>query len=125
MKDFCGKNGCYEIEKENDLEFLHVFLNSVKVYEEHNDKFVYVKADKREIPDISFELVEEEESECMLTTGMDVQSFCADGVNEFLAALLKSSDEILDRDGLYREVEQLLNQNGAVWGIEPDIAAQA
>ena len=124
MRDFCGKNGCYEVEKEEDVEFLNVFLNSVKVYEEHDDKFVYVKADKREIPDIIFELVKEEDSDSLLTTGMDVQSFCADGVNEFVAALVGSSDKILERQGLYTAVERLLNQDGAIWGIEPDVAAE-
>ncbi|MDF2570444.1 MAG: hypothetical protein K0R55_2048 [Sporomusa sp.] len=124
MKDFCGKNGCYRIEKENDVEFLNVFLNSVKVYEEHNDKFIYVQVDKREIPDLVFELVEEEESDCLLTTGMDVQSFCADGVNEFVSSLLKSTDEIVYKEGLCEEVERLLNQEGAIWGIEPEIATQ-
>jgi hypothetical protein len=116
MRDFCGKNGCYQVDIEDNVEYVNVFLNSVKVLEGDSDQFMQVGADEREVPDVVFELVKEEDTDCMLTTGMEVPAFCADGVNEFLASLIQDSDKITDREGLYKEVQQLLNQDGAPWG---------
>lgn len=116
MRDFCGKNGCYQADIEDNVEYVNIYLNSVKVLEEDNDQFLNVAADEREVPDIIFELIKEEDSDCMLTTGMEVPAFCADGVNEFIASLVQNSDKIATRDGLYDEVQRLLNLEGAPWG---------
>lgn len=115
MRDFCGKNGCYQVDKDIDIEYINVFLNSVKILEEDGDEFVHVTADEREVPDIVFELVKEEGSDRLLTTGLEVPAFCADGVNEFLASIIKSPDKISNSEGLYEELQRLLNQDNTPW----------
>jgi hypothetical protein len=118
MKDFCGKHGCYQVEKDENIEYVKVYLNSVKVLAEEENDFVNFGADTRPVPDVIFELIKEEDTDCMLTTGMEVPAFCADGVNEFVAAIIKDSDKISESDGLYDQVEQLLNQDNAPWGAQ-------
>lgn len=115
MRDFCGKNGCYQVERDENIEYLKVYLNSVKVLEEDGADFVHSGDDDKQVPDIVFELIKEEDTDCMLTTGMEVPAFCADGVNEFVASILKESDKISESDGLYQQVEELLNQDNVPW----------
>jgi len=115
MRDYCGKSGCYQVDADINIEYVNVFLNSVKILEEHGDEFIHVTADQREIPDVVFELVKEEDSDSMLTTGLEVPAFCADGVNEFLASILKASEKISSREGLYEELNELLNQDNVPW----------
>lgn len=115
MRDYCGKSGCYQVDSDVNLEYVNVFLNSVKILEENGNEFVQVSADQREVPDVVFELIKEEESDRMLTTGLEVPAFCADGVNEFLTSILKNSDKISNRDGLYDELKQLLDQENVPW----------
>lgn len=116
MRDFCGKHGCYHVERDESIEYVKVYLNSVKVLEEDGNDFVYFATDERQVPDVVFELIKEEDTNSMLTTGMEVPAFCADGVNEFVASIVKESDKISDSEGLYQQVEQLLNQDDAPWG---------
>lgn len=116
MKDFCGKHGCYKVETDENIEYVKVYLNSVKVLEEDGTDFINSDINEKQVPDIVFELIKEENTDCMLTTGMEVPAFCADGVNEFVASIVKESDRISDSRGLYQQVEQLLNQDNPPWG---------
>ena len=116
MKDFCGKHGCYQVERDANIEYVKVYLNSVKVFEEDGSNLSHFSAGEKQVPDVVFELIKEEDTDSMLTTGMEVPAFCADGVNEFVASIVKESDKISDGEGLYQQVEQLLNQDNAPWG---------
>jgi len=121
MNEYCGKNGCYEIEEGEhfDGEYLYIYLNSPVVYIYHGERSVRVIGGERPEPDVTFELFCADGE--MLTGRMEVESLFSEGVAEFVSELAGRRDEIGDKDGLIAVLERLLDQEGAVWGVvQPD-----
>ncbi len=126
MKDYFGKNGCYDLEKvgeeDDDRELLRIYLNSPIVYNSVlGGEMVRETSENREWPDVEFviEKIPGNGDGEYIVHSMEVTVLGCDGVNEFVAALLtKNIDE---KDDLILAVKQLLNEANAVWGIiNPD-----
>lgn len=123
MRDYCGKNGCYDLEEGDgdEQEILCVYLNSPVIYEEFDGEFRRVTAENRSDPDAEFiiENVSPNEGGEYIPTSMEVSGLGLNGVNEFVSALLKY--DIDDKDKLILAVKKLLDEDNVVWGIiEPD-----
>lgn len=123
MRDYCGKNGCYELEKvEDDEEVLGIYLNSPIVYDDLDGEFIRTTATNRDCPEVEFNIQDASrysDKEEHIVTSMEVSGLGMDGVNEFVSALLKH--DINDKDDLIFAVKHLLNKDDTVWGvIKPD-----
>lgn len=121
MLDYCGRNGCFEIEEGDHFEgeYLYIYLNSPIVYIYKGEQSVRVIGGERPEPDVTFEIFEAEGD--MLTGRMEVESLFSEGVNEFIRAITERHDEISDKEGLLEVIKELLDQEGAEWGIiHPD-----
>ena len=121
MQDYCGKNGCYMLESSDDFdgEFLEIYLNSpvVCVLDDHGNSTRVVGGDRPE-PDIIFELFKNNEDAVLLTDKMEVPSLFLHGVKEFVIALLQyDRSDFSTKEGLLNAVKDLLDANGAEWGI--------
>jgi hypothetical protein len=128
MQDYCGKNGCYEIETGDDFEgqLFCIFLNSPISYViNQRGESVRAVAGERPDADVVFELYED--TDTVLYTGrMTVNTLFSHGVKEFVSALLEREQDIAGKDGLIKVVKNLLDADGAAWGIihqDPDAAA--
>ncbi|SDF79196.1 hypothetical protein [Sporomusa acidovorans] len=121
MRDYCGKNGCYEIFQgdNEDQEVLCIYLNSPLIHEYFGEKFIRTTSKNRIEPEIeftidiiSFDDVEEDDT---AIASMLVDKFGVSGVTEFLVALFQY--EITDKYNLIKAVQELLDKDNAVWGI--------
>ena len=116
MKDFSGINGCYDIETFEENEVVSIYLNSPIVYEDDGTEEYNVRSlpDIRTSPDIDciFELPNEDGISYI--TELTVYSIGADGVQDFVAALMQ--ENIITKDSLIVAVKTLLEQPGVVWG---------
>lgn len=120
--DYCGKNGCYEIDCADDFEgeYFNIYLNSPVVYIYRGDQSVRIIGAERPDPDITFELFCDDQGG-MITGRMEVETLFSEGVAEFLSELLAHRDEIGLKDGLIEVTTKLLDRDNAVWGIvHPD-----
>lgn len=120
MRDFYGKNGSYEIEEVgDDRELLAIYLNRPVIYERKpgEEKLIRSLSSTREFPDIDFaiDISMDGDSREYLINSLEVHSLSSNGVNEFVSALL--SLPINSRDELFTAVENLLEEDDAVWGI--------
>ena len=125
MQDYCGKNGCFEIEAGDDFDgqLLCVFLNSPITYVVNQDgQSSRAIAGERPDADVIFELYEDTEN-TYYTGRMTVNTLFSHGVKEFVQAVLERDQEIGGKEGLIEAVQQLLDAEGAEWGIihhDPD-----
>ena len=129
MRDYCGKNGCYKVEKDeydSDQEILSVYLNSPVIYEGIDDgDFIRTTSENREEPEIEFVInkvsSDEGADDEYLVTSMNI-NVGLDGVNEFASEILNQNIDI--KDNLISAIKRLLDREGAAWGIiapeEPD-----
>lgn len=116
--NYCGKNGCFEIDSADDFDgqYFNIYLNSPVVYIYRGNQSVRIIGAERPDPDITFELFCDDQGG-MITGRMEVETLFSEGVAEFLVELLSHRDEIGTKDGLIRITKQLLDEDGAVWGI--------
>ena len=120
--DYCGKNGCYEIDsaEEFECEYFNIYLNSPVVYIYRGSQSVRIIGSERPDPDISFEMFYDDQGD-LITGRMEVETLFSEGVAEFITALLEKRDEIGTKEGLIEVTRELLEEDGAVWGIiHPD-----
>lgn len=125
MQDYCGKNGCFEIEEGDGCEeqMLCVFLNSPITYvTDEAGESVRTVAGERPDADIVFELYEDVD-EVFYTGRVTINTLFSHGVKEFVQAIVERETEIATKEGLIKVVQELLNQEGVPWGIihqDPD-----
>lgn len=128
MQDYCGKNGCYMLESSEDFDgqFLEIYLNSpVVCVLDDSGSSVRVVGGERPEPDIIFELFKNDEDCVLLTDKMEVPSLFLHGVKEFVIALLQYDREDLSiKEGLLNAVKDLLDEEGAEWGIIHESATE-
>lgn len=120
--DYCGKNGCLELGQTegSGSQYCNIYLNSPIVYIYQGEQSLRVIGGERPEPDISFELVADDEGD-LLTGQMAVDTLFAEGVSEFIIALMDNKEKIGTKEGLIAVAQQLLDKNGASWGIvHPD-----
>lgn len=115
MKDFCGINGCYDIEVFEDCEVVSVYVNRPIVYEgDGTGNYSRILPENRTGPDIEFIFEPSNEDEDCDISQFNVYSAGDDGVKAFVSMLMKES--IDKKNGLIDAVKTLLMQPGAVWG---------
>lgn len=125
MQDYCGKNGCFEIEEGDGCEeqMLCVFLNSPITYvTDETGESVRTVAGDRPDADVVFELYEDT-CNVFYTGRMTVNTLFSHGVKEFVQAIVERETDIATKEGLIKVVQELLNQEGVPWGIihqDPD-----
>ncbi|MBC8014233.1 MAG: hypothetical protein H7X79_00630 [Sporomusaceae bacterium] len=115
MKDFCGVNGCYDIEVFEDCEVVSVYVNRPIVYEgDGTGKYTRILPENRTGPDIEFVFEpSNEDGDCDISQ-FTVYSAGDDGVQAFVSMLMK--EKIDKKNGLIKAIETLLEQPGAIWG---------
>lgn len=118
MQDYCGKNGCFEIEGEGcEEQMLCVFLNSPITYvTDENGLSVRTVAGERPDADVVFELYEDTEN-VFYTGRVTVNTLFSHGVKDFVQAMLERDQDIATKEGLIDVVKEMLDQTGAEWGI--------
>ena len=118
MKDFCGINGCYDIEIFEDREVVSVYVNSPIAYEsDETGGYVRTLPENRTGSDIDFIFdLPNEDGDCYISE-FTVYSVGSDGVQDFVAMLMK--EQIDTKDRLIEAVKTLLEQPGATWGEIP------
>ena len=109
-----------------DGQFLEIYLNSpVVCVLSDNGSSVRVVGGERPEPDIIFELFKNDEDCVLLTDKMEVPSLFLHGVKEFVVALLQYDREDLSiKEGLLNAVKDLLDEEGAEWGIIHESATE-
>ncbi len=118
MRDFCGRNGCYELSEDCQTgeTTLSVFLNSVPTFNRDDDGQLFpAPPDCRTLPDLVFYI-----DENGYVNEMNVSSLNLGGANQFVSALMMSTEDIQYKEGLIDTIKNLLEQHGAVWGMLPE-----
>lgn len=118
MRDFCGRNGCYEVGKDGQTgeTVLSVFLNSVPTFNRDDDGHLFPDPpDCRTLPDLVFYIDDND-----YVNEMTVSSLNLGGANRFVSALMSTEEDIQYKEGLIDTIKNLLEEHDAAWGMVPE-----
>jgi hypothetical protein len=125
MKNYCGKNGCYDFFLDEDSQdlVLAIYLNSSRIYE-YNDKgdCVFTLPPDRKTSDIDITFTSDDEA---VPFKIRIFHFTEDGICQFVGELMKDKDDLDTKDGITSVVTRLLDKEHAAWGVihdQPDSA---
>jgi hypothetical protein len=117
MKNYCGKNGCYDffLDKDSQDLVLAIYLNSSRVYE-FNDKgsYAYILPRDRKTSDIDITFTNDEAA---VPFKIRIFHFPEDGLCQFVRELMEAKDELDTKAGITDAVTRLLDKEYASWGI--------
>ncbi|MDR3591091.1 MAG: hypothetical protein P4N41_15665 [Negativicutes bacterium] len=120
MKNYCGKNGCYDFFLDEDSQelVLAIYLNSSRIYE-YNDKgnCVFTMPPDRKTADIDITFTGDEQA---VPFKIRIFHFTEEGICQFVRELMQTKDELDSKDGITDVVTQLLDRQHAPWGVVPD-----
>ena len=117
MKNYCGKNGCYDffLDEGSQELVLAVYLNSSRIYE-YNDKgsCVYTLPRDRKTSDIDVTFTSDDTA---IPFKIRIFHFPEDGICQFVRELMEAKDDLDTKDGITEVVTRLLDKEHAVWGV--------
>jgi hypothetical protein len=120
MKNYNGKNGCYDYFLDEDSQdlVLAIYLNSSRIYE-YNDKgkCVFTLPCDRKTADIDITFTNDDTA---VPFKIRIFHFPENGICQFVQELMKAKDELDTKDGITDAVTRLLDKEHAAWGIIPN-----
>jgi len=119
-RDFCGKNGCYDLryfKGDSEHTFIEIFLNSARIVEGLPDGTNTTDPAKRLCPDMTIDYQHQDGDLYLheITIASPNRGICS------YARIILDSEEIwYEVDDVITLVKSLLVRDKTLWGIFPD-----